>query len=208
MKYGRTSPILPSIEVALELHSIQYISTPRLNRRGGGAAITLMSDSQFHLSKLDRGTMSGDPSLEVCWGLLRLKKPTGRIKCIIVCAFYLPPNSRKKSALIEHISTNYFSLKSRHPNSSIICGGDKNDLHTQLLLNIDPSFRQIVTKPTYKQTILDVLITDIGQYYLEPIIRPAVQPDNPNSASSSDHRIVFAKANTNSHQPVLKEYKT
>ena len=56
--------------------------------------------------------MSGDQSLEVCWGILKPKKPTGHIKCIIVCAFYLPPNSRKKSALVEHISLNYFSLKS------------------------------------------------------------------------------------------------
>ena len=197
-----------SIEEALEIHGIQYISTPRPNRRGGGAAITLISDSQYLLTKLDNATMSGDKSLEVCWGLLKLKKPTGQIKCVIVCSFYLPPNSRKKAALIEHISVNYFSLKSQYPQSAFVLGGDKNDLNTQHLLNIDPSFHQIVTKPTYKQAILDVLITDIGQYYLEPVIRPAVQPDNPGLASPSDHHIVFAKAYTCSHQPIKRETKS
>ena len=194
-----------TIEEALEIHGIQYISTPRPNRRGGGAAITLISDSPFQLTKLDISVTSGDQSLEVCWGLLKPRNPTGHIKSMIVCAFYLPPYSRKKSALVEHISLNYFSLKSQHPDSAFICGGDKNDLNIQLLLNIDPSFRQIISKPTYKQSVLDVLVTDIGQFYLEPTIRPAVQPDNPATASPSDHRIGFAKVRPFSNQPVKRE---
>ena len=166
--------------------------------------VFLNSDSPFLLSKLDISTMSGGQTHKVCWGLLKPKKPTGHIKTIIVCAFYLPPNSRKKSALVKHISLNYFSLKSQHPESAFICGGDKNDPNIQLLLNIDPSFRQIVSKPTYKQAVLDVIVTDIGHYYLEPIIRPAVQPDNPATASPSDHNIGFAKANSCSSQPVRR----
>ena len=79
------------------------ISTPRSNRRVGGAAITLISDSQFVLTKLNIDVLDGDYSLEVCWGLLKPQNPTGHIKSIIVCSFYSPPNSRKKSALINHI---------------------------------------------------------------------------------------------------------
>ena len=162
------------IEEALELYGIQYISTPRSNRRGGGAAITLISDSPFVLTQLDAKTFSGETSLEVCWGLLSPKVPTGHIKSMIVCAFYIPPFSRKKSALIEHISLNYYIFKSIYSDSAFICGGDKNDLNTQLLLDINPSFRQLVDHPTYRLSTLDVLITDIGQYYLVPIIRPPV----------------------------------
>ena len=198
-----------SIEKALELQGIQYISTPRPNRRGGGVAITLISDSPFVLSKLDTPTASGsDQSLEVCWGLVKPRNPTGNIKSLIVCAFYLPPRSKKKSALVEHISLTYFSLKPQYPDSAFVCGGDKNDLNTQLLLNIDPSFHQIVTKPTYKQTILDILVTDIGQYYHVPTIRPPVLPDNPTTASPSDHMIVFSQANTSSFQPVQRVTST
>ena len=197
-----------AIEEALEIHGIQYISTPRPNRRGGGAAITLISDSPFVLTKLDIPIMAGQQELEICWGLLRPRTPTGHIKCIIVCAFYLPPNSRKKSALVEHISLNYFSLKAQYQDSAFLLGGDKNDLNIQLLLDIDPSFRQIVSGPTYKQAVLDVLVTDIGQYYMVPIIRPPVQPDNPATASPSDHRIAFAKAKTSSSEPVKREVMT
>jgi hypothetical protein len=197
-----------AIEEALEIHGIQYISTPRPNRRGGGAAITLISDSPFVLTKLDIPIMAGQQELEICWGLLRPRTPSGHIKCIIVCAFYLPPNSRKKSALVEHISLNYFSLKAQYQHSAFILGGDKNDLNIQLLLDIDPSFRQIVSGPTYKQSVLDVLVTDIGQYYMVPIIRPPVQPDNPATASPSDHRIAFAKTKTSSSEPVKREVRT
>ena len=77
------------IEEALEIHGIQYISTPRPDRRGGGAAITLISDSPFVLTKLDISVVDGGHSLEVCWGLLKPRTPTGHIRSIIVCAFYM-----------------------------------------------------------------------------------------------------------------------
>ena len=76
--------------------------------------------------------------------------------------------------------------------SAFVCGGDKNDMNTQLLLDIHPSFRQLVTQPTYRLSILDVLVTDMGQYYHVPVIRPPVPPDNPAVAAPSDHSIVFA----------------
>ena len=175
------------------MHGIKYISTPRNDRRGGGAAITLISDSPFVMSKHEPQVFSGEDSLEVCWGLVKPKHPTGHIKCLIVCSFYIPPYSRKKTALIQHISLNCYMLKAQYPDAAFICGGDKNDLNTQLLLDIKPSFKQLVTLPTYRLSVLDVLITDIGQYFVVPIIRPPVQPDNPQTASPSDHRIAFAK---------------
>ena len=148
--------------------------------------------------------------LEVCWASLKPKVPTGNIKYIIICSFYIPQNSRKKTVIVSHISLNYFIFKSRFPDSAFIAGGDKNDLHLGHLLDIDPSFRQLVTLPTYRQSILDVLITDLGQYYNEPLIHPAVQPDNPTLASPSDHKIVFVEPNTNSCQPVKRHttYRT
>ena len=98
---------------------------------------------------------------------------------MIVCSFYIPPNSRKKSALIQHISLNYYILKAQYPDSAFICGGDKNDLNVQLLLDIHPTFRQLVTQPTYRQSVLDVLVTDIGQYYLGPLSSQTTPPQHP-----------------------------
>ena len=193
------------IEEAFEIHGIQYISTPRQNKRGGGTAITLVSSSPFNLTKLEPSVESHRDKVEVCWGLLKPKVPTGRIKSIIVCAFYLPPHSRKKSALISHISLNYFVFKSTFPDSAVLIGGDKNDLDLKLLLDIDPSLKQLVTLPTHRQSVLDIIVTDLGQFYNEPIIRPPLQPDNPDTACPSDHNIVFVTPNTNSCLPVKRE---
>ena len=193
------------IEEALELHGIQYISTPRVQRRGGGAAITLIKDSPFFLTKLFPTYKSDEECLEICWGLLKLKQPTSEIKYLIVCSFYLPPRSRKKSALINHINVNYFIFKSNYPDSAFVLGGDKNDLNLQHLLDIDPSLRQLVTQPTHRQSVLCVLITDLGPLYEVPIVRPALQPDNPHTACPSDHKIALAIPHSDASNPVSRK---
>ena len=105
------------IEEALEIHGIIYISNPRPKRRGGGAAITLCDPkSQFTLSKLP---IHVPQDIEVCWGLVKPRTP-GSIKEIVICSFYSPPHSKKKTKLVEHISVNYFILKSTYPSCSFI----------------------------------------------------------------------------------------
>ena len=190
------------VEKALELHGILYISNPRPKRRGGGAAITLFDKSgRFTLSNI---SVHVPPDLEVCWGLVRIKGGQGTIREIIVCAFYCPPRSRKKSKLIEHISVEYFKLKSTHTGAAFICGGDKNDLDTKHLLEISSSFRQIVNKPTYKNSVLDILVTDIGHFYNEPVIRPPIAPDVEGQGVPSDHNVVYVKTIAESSAPVKR----
>ena len=92
-------------------------------------------------------------------------------------------------------------MKSSLNNSAFICGGDKNDLNIKHLLNISPSFHQIVTKPTHKSSILEVIVTDIGHFYNEPVIRPPLLPDIPGHGVPSDHCIVHAIPNKDSSKP-------
>jgi hypothetical protein len=91
------------IEKMLQLHGLKYISTPRLHKRGGGAAI-VANLSKFSLEKID--VLIND-KLEVVWGLLRPKTPAvTAIREIIVVSFYCPPKSRKKTKLMDHLVTN------------------------------------------------------------------------------------------------------
>ena len=71
-------------EEALEIDGITYISNTRPDRRGGGAAISLICED-FTLTKLD---VLIPKNLEGVWGLVRPKKTTTDFKGIIVCAFY------------------------------------------------------------------------------------------------------------------------
>ena len=89
------------IEELFEMKGLKYISTPRPGtRRGGGAAIVAKTED-FSISKLN---ISIPGSLEIVWGLLRPVEIAGKITKIILCCFYCPPKSTKKSALIDHMT--------------------------------------------------------------------------------------------------------
>ena len=166
-----------------ELKGITYISTPRSLRAGGGAAICAR-DEMFTLTKLN---VTIPRKLEIVWGLLKPKEIIGKITKIIVCCFYCPPNSKKKTALIEHMTMTLHSLRSTFPNAGVIVSGDRNSLAIGKLLSIDSQLKQIVTKNTRGSSLLTVVITDLQCYYEEPYIVPPIDVDNPENGVPSDH---------------------
>ena len=97
VKYGRTNIVSLMPRQLKRLWKYKACSTSQHHvpiDEGGGAAITLISSSPFLLTKLDPITNSKEQNLEVCWGLLKPRNPTGQIKALIICAFYLPPFSK------------------------------------------------------------------------------------------------------------------
>ena len=98
------------------------------------------------------------------------------------------------------MTTTLQSLLVLHRNAGIIISGDKNEIDVSELLLIDPSLRQLVNKPTRGNNILDVILTNLGRYYCEPVIIPPVNPDNPATAVPSDHMGIIAKPRLNSAQ--------
>ena len=62
----------------------------------------------------------------------------------------------------------------------MILGGDKNDLNLSPLLGGIPKLKQLVTKPTHKSKILDVILTNMHALYSVPVITPPVPPDDRN----------------------------
>ena len=79
---------------------------------------------------------------------------TGKINKIIVCCFYCPPWSKKKSALIEHMTLTVQSLLNIYPKTGILISGDGNDLKIDKLLSVDKSLKLLVTNPTRGQNKL------------------------------------------------------
>ena len=108
---------MQKIEELFELKGLKYISTPRSGtKRGGGAAIVANTDT-FSLSRLN---VPKPQCLEVVWGLLRPLEITGRITKIIVCCFYCPPSSTRKSLLVDHLTFTLQSLLNTFPDAGII----------------------------------------------------------------------------------------
>ena len=181
------------IEEALEIQGIQYISNPRPNRRGGGAAISLLA-GDFTLTKLD---VIQPNTLEVVWGLVKPRIPTPDFKGIIVCSLYSVPYSKSKNQLVQHIAINYTELKARHKNCFFLAGGDINDLNIKRILDISPTFHLHNTKPTHGRKNIDVLVSDMVHLFQESIIIPNVPTDipdgQPGGGKPSDHPIVFSR---------------
>ena len=172
------------IEEIFEMKGMKYFSTARPgSKRGGGAAITAKSD-KFTITKLNIDIPS---PLEVVWGMLRPKIPTGSISKVILCSFYSPPNSKKKGALVDHMTTTINKLKVLHPKAYFIIAGDKNDLKENEIVTICPSFKQIVLKPTRKSKTLTIVVTDLHQFYNEPVVIPPVPVDHGAKGAPSDH---------------------
>ena len=133
------------IEEAFELEGVTWISNTRPDRRGGGAAISLLNED-FTITKLD---VIIPKNLEVLWGLVRPKRPTTDFKGIVVCSFYSVPYSKKKVQLVQHLAINYAELKSKYKNCFFLFGGDKNDLQINNILEIAPTLQMHNTKPTH-----------------------------------------------------------
>ena len=83
-------------------------------------------------------------------------------------------------------------LRTEHPGAVTIISGDINDLDITEILSFDPAFFQIVRRPTRKNSILSIIITDLRRFYVEPIIISPVPVDANKKGSPSDHNGVLA----------------
>ena len=182
------------IESMLEIKGISYISTPRPGKKRGGGAGICVNTEHFQISKLN---IQIPKPLEIVWGLLKPKKPIGRINKIIVCSFYSPPWLYKNAKLVDHMTETLQSLLRIHTGAGIIISGDRNIMEISALVSIDPSLRQVVKLPTRGPNVLDVVLPNLGRYYSNTWILPPVLPDNATTASPSDHNGVLVKPLTN-----------
>jgi hypothetical protein len=111
-------------------------------------------------------------------------------------AFYSPPKSRKKSQLLDHIISTCQSLLTKYPQAGIVIGGDRNEMSITPLLTGLTRLKQLVSEATSNGKVLDVLLTNLHEYYSVPVIVPPVPADNPLQGKPSDHSVPLAKPHT------------
>ena len=190
------------IEELYEMKGLKYISTPRPGvRRGGGVAIVVNTE-HYSISKLNVHIPN---SLEIVWGLLKPHEVTGKIKKIIVCCFYCPPKSKKKSMLIEHMTLTTQSLLNTFPNAGILISGDRNDLSIDKILSVEKTLKQLVKKGTRGPNILTIICSNLETFYEEPMIVPPIEVDDPQKGVPSDHCGVFMVPRTKTNVPVKRQ---
>ena len=133
--------------------------------------------------------------VEVTWALLTPKNISSDsiIQNIILGSIYSKPNSKKKTATLDHIAQTYNFLNAKHGNGTYcILAGDTNDMKLDAILNLSPNLKSVVTKPTRlnPDRILDNIITDMSKWYQVPECLPPLDADHGSGGKPSDHQIV------------------
>ena len=111
-----------------------------------------------------------DPSFEALWLKLRPARLPRGFSCIVLGIIYHPPNNNNP-AILDYLWQSLSSIESRFPNSGLLIVGDFNRLNTKRLQN-SFDLKQIVKFPTRGDKILDLVLTNLREYYKDPIQRP------------------------------------
>ena len=93
---------------------------------------------------------------------------------------------------MDHIVSNCHTLLTKYPKAGLVIGGDKNDWRIGPLITSLPKVKQIVSLPTLNLKILDVIITNLWEFYSVPLIIPPVPCDDPTNGVPSDHSTAVA----------------
>ena len=96
-------------------------------------------------------------------------------------------SDEKNQILVDHITVTLQTLLTDHENAGVIICCDRNDLPIDAILSADSALRQIVHEPTHGQNTLDVIYTNLGPYYNDPITIPSLSPDVEGNGVPSDH---------------------
>ena len=85
------------------------------------------------------------------------------MKNILIGSIYYPPEAPYRDELIDHIITSIDTIKSSLNDLRVVLIGDLNDLDKVRLCR-DLNLQNVVTKPTHRNSILDVILTDAECY--------------------------------------------
>ena len=110
--------------------------------------------------------------LELVWAKFSPPRHPRGAATIIVCVVYITPrNTAHQDLLIEHLSTTGDLLRARFPSSKLLICGDFNRTDTTPVQS-DLHLKQVVDFPTYQDTTLDLILTDMDRLYKKPVPRP------------------------------------
>ena len=138
----------------------------RSNGQHGGVCIYIRNSIKYQVLHDMMNT-----EIEALWVKLRTSCLPRGISCIILCNLYHPPSGNDQQA-INYLYESLTTIEANFPSCGIILLGDFNKLITSRLTNGFKLY-QIVKFPTRGQNLLDLIFTNMKEFYKEPIKRPA-----------------------------------
>ena len=110
-----------------------------------------------------------DPSFKMFWAKLRPARLPRGCNSFVVGTLYHPP-SASDPAVMEYLIKCLSVIESCYLNCGILIAGDFNRLQITRLRN-NFQLKQIVHFPTRGRRRLDLILTNISEYYQDPIER-------------------------------------
>ena len=135
-------------------------------------------------------------NIECVWITCQPKKLPRSISRLVIACIYLPPNLLHDNIekAYDYLSESYDKLITESPDSAFIITGDFNPRGNGFdpkMLSTHCNLKQIVHSPTRKEVTLDLIFTNIKDYYSKPEISAPL--------GTSDHSCVKLKFSAGNH---------
>ena len=142
-----------------------FFQRPRLQRRGGGVGCYVKQNIPVKLL----GHLSPAEDVEIMWLHIRPKYLPAGSSNICIASVYFPPGARANLRMKyeEHLQHTIDELRTTYSYPRFLICGDFNNFPVASLCQLT-GLKQIVTAPTHGASLLDVILTDLDDYYHEP----------------------------------------
>lgn len=146
----------------IDIPNYTIVRKDRSYAEHGGVCIYIKNSISFeNLIQLE------DPNgIEVLWCKLNPCRLPRGFSCLIVGVVYHPPSANTEY-MINHLLETMEKIESYFPNAGIIITGDFNRLDISQLVS-HYNLKQLVKFSTRGERILDLVLTNLKDYYKEP----------------------------------------
>ena len=146
--WERESKTLAEI-INLEAHEV--LSNVYQRKGKGGRPALIVNKKKFDIRNLTNTLVPVKWGVEAVWAILTPKQisQSSKIKRIACAAIYSKPGSKSKTDLLDHISEAFNIVSTKFGEGvHFIIAGDTNELRLKPIMDLSPTYVQIVTKPT------------------------------------------------------------
>ena len=193
------------LETLIKSKYFKTFSYFRNNKPGGGYAIIYKPNGKFKFHQPD---IHVPENVEAVWAICTpiSANPQMKVKRIAIGSIYISPRSKFKCETIEHIIDSIHMLRAKYNNDIHYCiGGDFNKTNISDILESYGAIKQIVSIPTRKSAILEIILTDLHTLYYPPTTLPPLQVDDDKKGQNSDHDVVVFAPNSNAQYRVSRK---
>ena len=189
--------------------NFKYVSFYRKNKSPGGGCAIIYNESRFSISDPE---IIVPENIEAVWCLLTPqvseKQQKMKVKRIAIGSIYVSPRSKHKGDIIEHIIETIHVLRAKHDNEiNFLIGGDFHRLQINDILDCYGGLRQLVSIPTRKSAILEIVLTDLHSFFHPPTTIMPLEVDEDKSGKNSDHDIVVLAPKSNGQYKIDRKMK-